>query len=178
NNVRSFFSKQLNPPERGDFRLGLKVPYVNFISLHPGREFRDSKLGFIGLGLGFEYNYRKNKFLEAGASFATTSPLPFPAPFDAEYYRYLSGAYFGVTDNFICNRFSFGYGVNYTITFWSEWIRSFDIPAIVDLFNRNHNLGLTLNSFYRLGRTLNVASITYPQYLISMKIRGSFLNTS
>src|SRR5690606_30984532 len=119
----AFGQKKAQPFERGDFRLDLKLPHLNYLDLQPDQEFRDAEFGFNGYGLGFEYSYKDNKFLETSISFAMTFELPFPAPVDAEYNKILTSTYINLTDNFITNRFSFGYGVNLSQNTWKEWTR-------------------------------------------------------
>jgi hypothetical protein len=156
-------NKKLKEFQTGDFRLDLKLPYFNHLALHPDRQFRESRFGFIGEGIGVEYSYRQNKFLEASFSLAATSQVPFPAPIDKEYTKSLSSFYFSLTDNVINNRFSLGYGINYSNNIWTEWIRDLSTMTTVrrtEYFNKT--LGLTLNTYYRLGKTANVGIIYRP----------------
>lgn len=160
--------KKIQPYHKGDFRVDLKLPHFNHLSFNPNREFRDSEFGFNGYGLGFEYNYKDNKFLEASSSLATTFEIPFPAPVDAEYNKTLYSFYFNLTDNIIRNRFTFGYGLTYTNNMWAEWTEDFtdmDAPINSSKTITNRNLGLTVNSYYRLGRTFHLGLIYQPSLL-------------
>lgn len=152
----------------GDFRIDIKLPHINYLSFNPNKEFRDSEIGFNGYGLAFEYNYKENKFFEVGSSIVTTFELPFPAPVDSEYNKILYSFYFNLTDNFIKNRFTFGYGLNYSANTWKEWTRNFNeinLPTTYSKTIVNKNLGLTLNSYYRFSKTMNLGLIYQPSLL-------------
>src|SRR5690606_27851804 len=108
------------------------------------------------------------KFIETNLSFVMTFELPFPAPVDAEYNKILSSTYINLTDNFIKNRFTFGYGINYSINTWKEWTRDFDnigLPTNYSKTIQNKNIGLTFNTYYRLGKTINIGLIYQPSIL-------------
>jgi len=175
--------KSVKPFKSGDFRLDLKLPHFNYLTLNPNKEFKDAEFGFNGYGLGFEYNYNDNKFLEASASYVVTFELPFPAPVDAEYNKILSSTYLNLTDNIVKNRFTIGYGINYSANSWREWTREFDdFNGDFDSIGRttssqtyiNRNLGLTFNSYYRLGRTLHIGLIYQPS-LLNLNDRPVFI---
>lgn len=146
---------KIKPYREGDLRLDLKLPHFNYLAFNPNKEFRDSEFGFNGYGLGLEYNYKDKKFIEANASFVMTFELPFPAPIDSEYNKILSAYYFNVTDNFIKDRFTFGYGLSYSTNIGKEWTDHFIVEESANDHSRtytNRNLGLTFNSYYRLGK--------------------------
>lgn len=154
--------------ERGDFRVDIKLPHFNYLALNPNKEFKDAEFGFNGYGLGIEYNYTDKKFLEANTSIAMTFELPFPAPVDAEYNKILTSFYFNLTDNFIKDRFTFGYGINYSTNTWKEWTRDLDNLDLNVLYSKiveNKNLGLTFNSYYRLGNSIHLGLIYQPSLL-------------
>ncbi len=163
-----FAQKKAQSYQQGDIRLDIKLPHFNYLALNPNKEFRDSEFGFNGYGIGFEYNYKDKKFIEANLSFVMTFELPFPAPVDAEYNKILSSTFINITDNFVCNRFTFGYGLNYSINTWNEWTRDFDnigLPTNYSKIIQNKNLGLTFNTYYRLGKALNIGLIYQPSIL-------------
>lgn len=161
-------AEKRNGFEKYDFKIDLKLPHINHLSLNPDKEFRDDKFGFNGYGIGFEYNYSEKRFVEANISFVLTFELPFPAPFDTEYNRALYSFHLSVTDNFIKNRFSFGYGINYAVNHRNEIYRDLglnDEPLPENTYYNNRDLGLTLNTYYRIGKTLNVGIIYRPSLI-------------
>lgn len=157
--------KDIQPYLKGDARIAIKLPHINYLSFYPNKEFRDSKFGFNGYGIGFGYSYKANKFFEANLSLALTFELPFPAPIDAEYNKYLSSMYFYLTDNVIHKRFTFGYGLSYTSNIWNEWTQDLGGANSSTTSSRiitNYNLGLALNAYYRLGKTFHLGLIYNP----------------
>ena len=156
------------PFKENDIRLNLKLPHINYLSLNPNREFKDSKFGYNGYGIGLEYSYSERKFLETSFSFVMTFNWILPGVIDAEYNKSLFSHYFSATDNFIYNRFSFGYGINYSVNHWREWYRDLGVsglPFYDETFYANKNLGITLNTYYRILRTLNIGIIYRPSFI-------------
>lgn len=169
--------KKIKEYQKGDFRLDLKLPWVNHLLLHPGKQFKESRLGFVGQGLGIEYNYAKHKYVETSFSFAATSGIPFPVHVDKEYNKSLWTFYAGLTDNVIKNRFTIGYGISYSDNRWSEWIRDFSTMGLVTVSRTNYanrSLGAILNTYYRLGKTANVG-LTYRPSLFNIHNGFDFL---
>lgn len=161
-------TKEINDYKKGDFRLDLKLPWLNHLSLNPERQFKESRFGFVGEGLGIEYNYTKNKYLETSASFAATSEIPFPVHIDKEYNKSLWTFYVTLTDNTIKKRFTIGYGINYSINTWAEWTRDFDTIGLPTNYSKtltNKNWGITLNSFFRVGKSFNIGLFYQPSLL-------------
>lgn len=165
-----FSQKNAQLFEKGDIRIDIKLPHINFMAFNPEKKFRDAEIGFNGYGIGLEYSYKNKKFIEASASIATTFIFPFPAPLDAEYNKLLSTYYFSITDNIIRRRFTFGYGINYSFNNWREWTRDFDqlgLSTTYDSLIVNKSMGLTLNSYYRLRKNLNLGLIYRPTFYTS-----------
>ena len=162
------FSKaqsKIMPYQKGDIRLDIKLPHINYLAFKPDNKFRDAEIGFNGYGIGFEYNYKENKFLETNLSFVLTFELPFPAVVDAEYNKILTSSYISITDNLIVKRFTFGYGLSYAANSWKEWTRDFDqidLPTTSSKVYTNTNLGLCINTYYRIGKTLHLGIIYQP----------------
>ncbi|WP_338759223.1 hypothetical protein WAF17_11330 [Bernardetia sp. ABR2-2B] len=76
--------------------------------------------------------------------------------------------YVSTTDNIIHNRFTYGYGINYSVNHWGEWYRDvglINLPTIDITDYKNKNLGITLNTYYRIGKTLNIGVIYRPSLL-------------
>ena len=122
-------NKKIQGFQKGDFRLSLKLPYFNHLSLHPAKQFRESRFGFIGEGLGVAYSFQEKRFMEASFSLAGTSQTPLPVPNDKEYTKSMVTYFFSITDNFLKNRFSIGYGLSYSSNRWIEWIRDLSTIA-------------------------------------------------
>lgn len=170
--------KRIESYKKGDFRLDIKLPHFNYLAFNPNKEFRDAEFGFNGYGLGFEYSYKDNKFLEANSSFVMTFELPFPAPVAKEYNKILTSFFVNLTNNIVINRFSFGYGLNYSTNTWKEWERNFDTIGLTTTYSKtiqNKNLGLTFNSYFRLGKTIHIGLIYQPS-LLNLNSSPEFIN--
>jgi hypothetical protein len=157
--------KQFREFRPGELSFKLAIPYINHIALHPDKLFRESKFGFIGEALGFEYNYKKNKFLETIVSLNATADIPIPVPIDKEYRKFISTMYFSLTDNFVKNRFTFGYGINYAFNKWKEQYNNEIMIPVEETEYINKTLGITLNCT-RLGKTVNIGLIYRPSLFI------------
>lgn len=170
-------NKKIKSFQKNDFRIDLKLPWVNHLALNPDNKFKENRLGFVGVGMGIEYNYAENKYLETSFSAAATSNIPFPAPVLKSYNKSFTTFYGGLTKNIIKNRFTIGYGINYADNQWAEVIRgSSNNPLATDSLTEysNKSLGVTLNTYYRLGKTANVG-ITYRPSLFNIEDNFSFL---
>lgn len=156
------------PYKKNDIRLDLKLPHINYLSVNPKGEFKEDKVGFNGYGIGIEYNYSDKRFLETGLSIVFTFEWPFPIHVDSEYNKAISSYYLSLTDNFIVHRFTIGYGLNYSSNNWSEWHRDFDtigLPTTDGKYYSNKAIGITSNSYYRIGKSLNLGIIYRPTML-------------
>ncbi len=162
-------SQAKTPPyQKGDVRLILSLPHVNYLSFNPAKAFRDAEVGFNGYGIGVERNYTATKFLALNTGFVVTFEFPFPVPLDAEYNKILSSFYVNLTDNFIKNRITFGYGLSYSVNTWREWIRDFNVinlPVTSGTTLTNNNLGLVLNTSYRFGKAFHLGLMYQPALL-------------
>jgi hypothetical protein len=170
-------NKRIKPFQKNDFRLDLKLPWINHLTLNPDNKFKENRFGFVGVGVGIEYNYAKNKYLETSFSAAATSDIPFPAPVLKNYNKNLTTFYACVTDNIIKNRFTVGYGINYADNRWAEVIRDFSnngLSTTSQTEYSNKSIGLTLNTYYRLGKTANLG-MTYRPSLFNIENNFRFL---
>lgn len=154
--------------EPGEWRLKLGLPYVNSFYLQPENETVKSRSGFTGFEAGAEYQLTERGFLALDVSITGCASIPFGVlDFQGEFDRY-SSASIATTHNRTLGRFSIGYGMSLAQNAW-KYTRTFvpdSIPPTRDLVTRTSmNLGLTLNTYYRLGRALNVGFIYRPYFL-------------
>jgi hypothetical protein len=150
---------------------------VNYLLVNPDQDFRDSEVGFNGYGIGVEYHYKERKFIGLSSSYVMTFEYPVPIPADAEYNKILSSFSIDLTDNFHVNRFTFGYGLCYSAISWKEWIRDFDqvgLPTTSSKTFTNRNLGFTLRSDYKLGKTIHIGLIYQPS-IVNLNIEPKFI---
>ncbi len=164
--INSLFSQSRRQAyQEGDVRLAIKLPHFNTLAFTPDKKFRDVEYGFNGYGLGLEYSYRDRKFIAISGSFVMTFEWFVPVPLDVEYNKILLSSYFNITDNMILRNFTIGYGINYSANTWKEWTRTV-IGKLTDSKSfTNNNLGLTLNAYFRAGKTLHLGLIYQPSLL-------------
>jgi len=158
--------KNFDEYKKGEFRLKLGLPYINHLNLNPNDIISINKAGFLGESIGLEYSYIGKRFLEFSFSFVGVADNPLPFPFDREgEYTTQYSSYFSMTHNHKKNRITYGYGFNYSINTWAEGFRSFE-EAIPNTRNQitNKVLGLTVNSYYRIGKSFNIGLIYRPTF--------------
>ncbi|MEZ4772011.1 MAG: hypothetical protein R3D00_02435 [Bacteroidia bacterium] len=167
--------KKLGSFKKGEFRLTLGLPYLNHLLLKPNDTTMVNKVGFIGESAGLEYSYSDKKFLAFSFSFVGLADNPLPFPFDKEGdYITQYSSYFSITNNHQKNRITYGYGVNYSINTWAQGFRSLG-DSVLSTRNQitNQAIGLTLNCYYRIGKSFNLGAIYRPTYFRQSKSLGS-----
>lgn len=163
------FSRESRQPyQKGDVRLNLGLPHFNTFSFSVNNEFRDVEYGFNGYSIGLGYSYRDNRFMELSYAYVMTFEWFIPVPADAEYNKIMTSSYFNITDNLVLGSFTIGYGLHYSANTWREWTRNLDSTNYQPTHRRtfrNQNLGLNLNAWFRVGRTLHFGLIYQPSLL-------------
>ncbi|MCX6256397.1 MAG: hypothetical protein NTW49_00615 [Bacteroidia bacterium] len=151
---------------KGDFRLKLALPYFNHLLLKPGNNISVNKFGFIGESIGFEYSFSENKFIELNFSFVRVSDTLLPFHFDkGGEYKIQYSKYFSLTNNNKIDRFTFGYGLNYSVNTWAEGYRSFDtITKSTRSELSNKAIGITMNMYYQISKSFNIGLIYRPTF--------------
>ncbi len=177
---------QFVPPKKSDLRFLIKVPHLNYMAFKPQNKFKDDQFGFNGYGAGLEYYYADKKYIETSVSYALTFFFPVPAPFDASKGKMLSSYYLSATNNTVGSIFTFGYGINYSYNDWLEFTRNFgtSTQATYRKNYTNQSIGLTLNSFVKVYKYINLGIIYRPtfftnntfnvEHLISMEANWRF----
>ncbi len=164
-------------PKKGSTNLNLVVPYINNFSLQPKGEGNKSSTGFMGIGIGMDYYYNNNQFLNISTGAAMDFPLPFFAPIDhVGNYEVMGSMYVNVTNNHHFNRFTVGYGIGFSRNFWNlnEGIFDNDKPMRDAVHKNNSALGLVFSSHYRIGQKFNIG-LTYRPSPISLTDNQTFL---
>lgn len=152
-NISNYFTEK-HQTNKGQINLFLSIPWVNNFNFKPNGENQKSSTGFLGLSTGIEYYHSENKFLSLNASAVMDFIAPFPAPFsydgEAEFFNSLSVA---LTENHKFNRFTFGYGVNYSKNNWKFDNTTYDesIPnSKKPVYKSNYGIGLIGNGYFRV----------------------------
>jgi len=157
------------PHRKGQLEVYLSIPYLNSFFLQPEGESSQSTFGFFGFRTGLEYYYKQNKSIGFSLGAATDFPIPVPASvnYDGEYET-SSSIYASITDNVKLNDFSFGYGLNFAKNNWElKFSDGFEPPSTSKkpVSRSNESLGITLNSYYRVGKHFNVGIMYSPSLL-------------
>ncbi|MGZ5242513.1 MAG: hypothetical protein ACXWEY_04545 [Bacteroidia bacterium] len=167
--LNTFGQKTKAPYDKGEFRIKLGLPYFNHIYFQPRDENVINKFGFVGESIGFEYSYSNNRFVETNFSFvgANDSPLPIGLDREGEFKSQYS-TYLSLTHNNIISRFTFGYGLNYAWNTYTEGYRNFAMEDSIPTYwnnKTNRTMGVTLNSYYRIGNSFNIGAIYRPNII-------------
>lgn len=151
----------------GEIRLKLGLPYVNSFTLNPQNETRKTQTGWVGLELGLEYQYSENSFVNLESSINGAAEAFGLMDIVGEFDQFATLS-INLSQNNTIGRVTIGYGLSYA---WNTWVytRTFVPDSIAptrDLVVRDsQNLGLILNSYYRLGKTAHIGLIYRPYFL-------------
>ena len=171
-NVYLDFSSQnlrkFRPNKKGQLDIQLSLPHINSFYLQPQNESSKTNTGFWGLTGGLEYYYNNKKSLGLSISAVSDFFVPFPAAVDLSgEYELMSSIYISLTDNLKIKDLSIGYGVNYSKNNWDlRYYEAFDPPppSREPVFKSSQSFGLTLNSYYRLGKHFNIGVVYRPTF--------------
>lgn len=152
--------------EENSFNINISIPYANIFLLQPESEGIKKGGGFFGLTLGAEYFYKKNKYVKLNAGGIVSFPIPFPVPLinDGEVETLVS-LYSTLTDNYQLNRFSLGYGFSYSFYRYDHNFGDDNYTNQKDKSVKGHGIGLSFNTYYRLGRRFNIGFVYNPTFI-------------
>ena len=143
------------------------MPYVNSFNLNPKDESRKTQTGWVGLEGGVEYQYIQNNFLTLEYSMNAAAEILGLADIVGEFDQYSTQS-INLSNNILLDRLSIGYGISYAQNTWN-YTRTFiadSVPPSRDLVNRkSKNLGLIINSYYRIGNSFHMGLIYRPYFL-------------
>lgn len=151
--------------------LHLSIPYINHFFLHPDKEEKDkNNPGFLGISLGAEYFYKKNRSFSLNGVLAINSSLPIPAAVnysDGEF-EFVSTAYLALNHNHQVKRFDLGYGLSLSKNIWNyRYFGAEESPPPSREPARRVNIatGLNLTGYYRLGKSFHLGLIYRPTFI-------------
>ncbi len=152
------------PTFKGQTNLTISIPYINTFKLKPEGEPIKINTGFWGLAVGLDKYYRTNKFVNLTLTAATDFFVPVPAAvtIEGEYER-MSSVYLSLTNNRVFNRWSIGYGLNYS---WNTWTYYEDYLVSDNSISKpSQSIGLTLNGYFRVSHGFHLGLIYRPTLL-------------
>lgn len=153
--LNDYFSREY-PTKKGQINLLLSVPYINSFNFQPNGETRKNNTGFLGFSTGIEYYHSDNRFLSLNASAAIDFILPFPVVYDYEgEQEFLSSLSLSITENYKKNRFTFGYGINFSKNNYklnNTYEYNINPNLYKPVFKSNYAIGLVGNCYFQLGK--------------------------
>lgn len=172
---RIFLTPKYVPNQKNSFNIDIALPYVNGFLFQPEGQGVRKGIGFIGISGGVEYFYKNNKFAKINTGITTNYPFPFPAAVIFDGGREIFNSYYVTfTDNYQLNRFSLGYGLSYSSYKWKYNYGDDNYNNEKNKREKGQSLGLSLNTYFRLGRYFQVG-VLYTPTLVSIKPQTELL---
>ena len=163
------YRSKLYPSKTGQINLVFSIPYANSFYLQPPLESTKSNTGFWGSSVGIEYYYKDNKYINLSANIASDFFAPVIGAIDIwGEYDLMSTSYVSFTNNYKYNRFTIGYGINYSTNTWDHKFYSGydDSPPLRDPVKRvSESIGITLNGYHQISKYFFVGVIYRPTLL-------------
>ena len=162
--------KTFRPTSANQTNLVISLPWINSFHMKPANEPVKDNTGFWGISVGVDKYYKPRKFLNISASAVSDFFVPVPAAVHIiGEYELMSSAYFSLTDNYVLNRWSLGYGVNYSWNTWDfRYYDQFDPPPPTrePVTKASQAVGLTFNTYFRCTRSFYLGVIYRPTLLV------------
>ncbi len=162
----NYFSKKYTTP-KGTWAFTASIPYANGFYQQPKNEPAKDQYGFFGTSIGMEYYYKDDRFVKVTTGAYIDFEVPVPVPLDRfDSYETMSAYNLLLTDNHKFNRFSFGYGLNYTIHSWRMVNHDWEFPSNDEepRAKDSHSFGLTANAYYQVINGLSVGLVYSPTF--------------
>ncbi len=122
---------------KGRWEFQVEMPFFNLFHRKDPYGYKDLQEGFFGVGLGLNYFYRKNTYLNFSAQSFLLSNYPLPPPFIVfEQKSEKEFSYqFTLSNNHRIQRFHLGYGLSYVFNRRGYTIRLPDpmVPQTLNL---------------------------------------------
>ena len=155
------------PIPKGHVNFTLSLPWINSFHLQPPGIPTKNSTGCVGASAGLEYYYKDNRFIKFTTSGVMSFPAPVPVPILGEYDITKSFS-MNLTHNHRWQRFIIGYGPSWQENEYDEFNE--DLP---DIHTLTRSIGLTVNGYYRLGRSFHVGLIYSPS-IYNVYPKGDF----
>jgi len=164
-----YFSKSYST-NKSQINLVFSIPWINSFYLQPQNESAKLNTGFYGISGGIEYFYKNDKYIGLTTNAVMDNLAPFPAPIDySGAYETMSSVYLSLTDNFKFKRFTFGYGLNYSINNWELKYGGYHFDPSQQTRNpvrkSSQSIGFTVNEYYQFGRHFFIGLIYRPSLI-------------
>lgn len=176
NNISAYFKRE-HPTHKGQLNLTLSIPWINHFNYLPVGEGRKINAGFLGLSTGIEYYHSKTKFISLTASGVMDFIAPIPAPYSYEGEKEIfTSLSITVTENHKFNRFTLGYGLNFSKNTWKFDSTEYDENnpnSKKTTTKSNYSHGFIVNSYFRVGENFYMG-LLYKPSLFTIKPVSQF----
>ena len=179
--IRRYFSTQYT--KQGDTYLFISMPFTLQSASFPGVGRRTSA-GPLGISTGAEHYYkdRRSYGITAGASISSPDGVEdmFFEKFGSYTRKRLSSVFIDLYHKHTINRFSFAYGINYTLFHWQYYIFDYDVqPNIyISQIVTSHNFGAMLSGYFHIKPFFQVGIVYRPTFLrMSPDTKGIYQHT-
>lgn len=154
--------------KKGQWQLHLSLPHINNFLLRPENEPVKSNTGFWGISLGMDYYYHNKGFTNISASVVSDFFVPIPAAVDIiGEYELMTSRFLSLSNNHKIKRFSFGYGLSYSLNTWDlQFHDLFNPPPPIrpPVKKSKEAFGLVFSSYYQVGKSFNVGLMYRPSF--------------
>ena len=163
--------------EISKFRYHFSIPIACNFYMQPVGQGVKKGVGF-GITAGMDYFYKKNKFVSFTVA-GFTNKFGFNRyDYLDEFYEYerLSATNFSLTDNFKINRFSLGYGLNFSENNWYFEDR-LDIDDFIVRTKKerfNQNLGFVFTGYFKVYKCIHIG-VNYRPTILQVDPSTKFL---
>lgn len=168
--VHHHFTKE-HETSSGQLYAIVGLPGLNSFLFKPVDEATRNSTGFLGIAGGLEYFYTENKFVGVYASGVMNFPFPVPAPVSYnEPHEFLDALTVGLTNNHKLNRFTLGYGLQYSKNTWTLSNNDDDEEVEVStehIHKKNKSLGLMANGYFQFTQKFFVG-LSYKPSLLAL----------
>lgn len=140
------------PTKKGNLDFTISIPIATNFEMRPLNQGIKKSVGF-GISIGADYYYKKNKFLSLTLS-VLADKLKLTSYYDEPPYdnQKIFSQNISLTDNFKLNRFSLGYGLNFSENGWL-YVKSKEFETLFEIKyikKYNYNLGFAFNGYYQV----------------------------
>lgn len=149
--------------QKGSIDMRMSFPWINSFLLQPeGYGFKYSN-GFVGLSLGADYYYNKQKYVSLTLSGVMNNMVPAPVGVDqwGGYWENFLAAYIGLSNNFRINHFRLGYGLSYSKVMWNS--KDYDL----NIFNarKSDAIGMIFPMYYQFNNKFFAGIVYRPTFI-------------
>ncbi|GEP51208.1 hypothetical protein FNO01nite_18800 [Flavobacterium noncentrifugens] len=181
-NSTDAFNRYFNDPYRGkkgqiNFAFGFPVASGVY---NQSSYQNKSTFSLSGIKAGFDYFYSDRKFLNLSGQVLMSDTGFLPVD-HFESYTDTYSYYISLTDNFTHKRFTFGYGLHYSLN-ELKVVEEFPVPegletAIpsVTTYYKNYALGVNVNGYFRFYKDFHVGIVYRPDiYLVKPEAKFNY----